>query len=193
MNTIWLVLLLGGIVAAGLKGDAGVVTTASMNAAKAGVDTVFSLVGVMCLWMGLMKIAEKSGLMEGLAALLRPLMRRLFPSLPPEHPAMGAMLMNISANILGLGSAATPMGLKAMQELQEINPDKESASEAMCTFLTLNTCSFTLIPGTIIALRASAGAANPADIVLATLLATLVASVVGVSIDSLIRRFYWRR
>ena len=119
--------------------------------------------------------------------LLRPVVRWLFPSVPRDHPAIGAMLMNISANMLGLGSAATPFGLKAMQELQELNEDKETASEAMCTFLALNTASVTLVPGTIIALRATYGSVNPAEIVAATIVASVVAGVFAVALDSVVR------
>jgi len=191
LNVIWLALMVVGVGVAALTGKANAVTDAAFAAGKLAIETVLGLAGLMALWMGLMKIAEKSGLMEGLAAILRPVVRLLFPSVPANHPAVGAVLMNISANMLGLGSAATPMGLKAMQELQELNPDKETASEAMCTFLTLNTCSITLIPGTIIALRAASGSVNPAEIVGATLVASVVAGIFGITLDLLVRQ--WNR
>ncbi|HYG58946.1 MAG TPA: nucleoside recognition domain-containing protein, partial [Symbiobacteriaceae bacterium] len=180
-----------GVIVAGFSGKAGAVTDAAFAAGKLAIETIIGLAGLMALWMGLMKIAEKSGLMEGLAFLLRPVVRLLFPTVPSNHPAIGAMLMNISANMLGLGSAATPMGLKAMQELQELNRDKDTASEAMCTFLTLNTSSITLIPGTIIALRATYGSVNPSEIVGATLVASVVAGVVGIGADWTVRQ--WNR
>ncbi len=191
LNAIWLGLLVLGVGVAAYNGKAGAVTDAAFNAGKISIELIIELAGLMALWMGLMKIAEKSGLMEGLASLLRPIVKRLFPSVPENHPAIGAMLMNISANMLGLGSAATPMGLKAMQELQELNQDKETASEAMCTFLTLNTSSVTLIPGTIIALRAASGSVNPSEIVGPTLVATVVAAICGVSADWAVRS--WNR
>ncbi len=191
LNAIWLALMVIGVAVAAMTGKAAAVTDAAFAAGKLAIETIIGLAGLMALWMGLMKIAEKSGLMEGLAALLRPIVRALFPSVPGDHPAVGAMVMNIAANMLGLGSAATPLGLKAMQHLQELNDDKEEASEAMCTFLTLNTSSITLIPGTIIALRAAAGSVNPAEIVGATLVATVFAGVFGVAADWLVRR--WNR
>ena len=119
----------------------------------------------MALWLGIMKIAEKGGLVAALAKMLRPLMVRLFPSVPSQHPAMGAIILNLSANMLGLGNAATPFGMKAMQELQTLNNDSDEASTAMCTFLALNTSCITLIPATIIGVRLSFGSANPTEIV----------------------------
>lgn len=191
LNIIWLGLMVIGVGVAAVNGKAGAVTDAAFAAGKLAIETIIGLAGLMALWMGLMKIAEKSGLMEGLAVLLRPIVRRLFPSIPGNHPAVGAMIMNISANMLGLGSAATPLGLKAMQELQELNEDKETASEAMCTFLTLNTSSITLIPGTIIALRAASGSVNPSEIVGATLLASVIAGIFGIGADWAVRT--WNR
>ncbi|MFZ5826963.1 MAG: nucleoside recognition domain-containing protein [Bacillota bacterium] len=189
MNLIWLGLILVGVTVAAFTGKAPAVTDAAFAGGKLAIETIIGLAGLMALWMGIMKIAEKSGLMEGIAYLLKPVVRWLFPSVPGDHPAIGAMLMNISANMLGLGSAATPFGLKAMQELQELNDDPETASEAMCTFLTLNTASITLVPGTIIALRATYGSANPAEIVMATLAASLVAGIVAVAMDYTVRSF----
>lgn len=190
LNLVWMLLLAGGVASAAFHGNAATVTDAAFASARQAVTTMLELAGLMALWMGLMRVAERAGLMEGLAKLLRPVVVRLFPSLPPEHPVVGSMIMNISANMLGLGSAATPLGLKAMQELQALNKEKETASEAMCTFLTLNTCSITLVPGTIIALRAAAGSHNPADIVAPTLMATIASGLFGITLDLLVRR--WR-
>ncbi len=187
LNMIWLGLILVGVAVAGATGRAAEVTDAAFSGGKLAIETAIGLAGTMALWMGIMKIAERSGLMEGLAALLRPVVGWLFPSVPRDHPAVGAMLMNISANMLGLGSAATPFGLKAMQELQELNPDKETASEAMCTFLALNTASITLVPGTVIALRATYGSVNPAETVAATLVASAVAGVFSIGLDWAVR------
>lgn len=191
LNAIWLAMMVVGVAVAAVYGRAAAVTDAAFAAGKLAIETIIGLAGLMGLWMGIMKIAEKSGLMEGLAWLLRPIVRALFPSVPGDHPAVGAMLMNISANMLGLGSAATPLGLKAMQHLQELNEGRDEASEAMCTFLTLNTSSITLIPGTIIALRAAAGSVNPAEVVGATLVATVASGSIGLAIDWLVRR--WNR
>lgn len=187
MNIIWLGLILVGVTVAAFTGKASAVTDAAFSGGKLAIETMIGLAGLMALWMGIMKIAEKSGLMEGVSYLLRPVVRWLFPSVPGEHPAIGAMVMNISANMLGLGSAATPFGLKAMQELQELNREKETASEAMCTFLTLNTASITLVPGTIIALRATYGSANPSEIVMATLMASLAAGIAAIMLDWAVR------
>jgi len=189
MNVVWLGLILAGAAVAAFTGKAAAVTDAAFAGGKLGIETAIGLAGLMALWMGVMKIAERSGLMEGLALLLRPVVNLLFPSVPRDHPAIGAMLMNISANMLGLGSAATPFGLKAMQELQELNEDKETASEAMCTFLALNTASITLVPGTIIALRATYGSVNPAEIVVATLVASVIAGTFSIALDWLVRGF----
>lgn len=188
MNKIWLALILIGFGTAALTGKVDAITGGALDAAKAGIELTLTLAGVMALWMGIMKIAEEAGLMEALAKLLRPVISFLFPTVPKDHPAVGAIVMNLSANILGLGSAATPLGLKAMEGLQELNPDKEEASEAMCTFLALNTSSFTLIPGTVIALRAAAGSQSPSSIVGATLVASIGAFFVGVTVDWLFRR-----
>ena len=137
--------------------------------------------------VGLMKIAEEAGLIETLAKILRPFTRLLFPSLPSSHPALGSILMNFSANLLGLGNAATPFGLKAMQELQEINPNKEEASDAMCTFLAMNTANITLLPATIIGIRLAAGSTNPTEIIGTTLFATTIGFTIALIADGIMR------
>ncbi len=193
LNAIWLALLAGGVLVAALNGQVEVVTEAALGAARGAVEVCLDLVGVMALWLGIMRIAEKAGLVEALARGLRPLMVRLFPSVPPTHPAMGAIILNLSANMLGLGNAATPFGMKAMRELQELNRNPDEASEAMCTFLALNTSCITLIPATIIGIRASFGSSNPTDIVGATIFATSCSMLLAVSVDYLFRaRSRWR-
>ncbi len=159
------------------------------SSAKQAVNLVIELISVMVFWLGIMKIIEKSGLIHWVVKILRPLSVVLFPRLPQNHPAIHAILMNMSANLLGMGSAATPFGLKAMQELQSLNPDAGSASDEMCTFLAVNTSSLTLIPTTVIALRAASGSSNPTEIVGTTILATLVAWTTGVLADRLLRNF----
>ncbi|MDF2938633.1 MAG: nucleoside recognition protein, partial [Paenibacillaceae bacterium] len=148
----------------------------------------FGLISIMVFWLGIMRIAEDAGLVKKLAKLLRPVVRLLFPSVPPDHPAMGYIMSNMSANILGLGNAATPMGIKAMQELQKLNPQKEQATAAMCTLLAINTASITLIPTTIIAYRLSMGSVNAAEIVGTTLIATAIATVAAVLMDKWFQR-----
>lgn len=188
VNTIWLLMLLIGIGVAAFNGRIDIVTASAMKAAELGVETAFGLIGVMSLWLGLMHLAEEAGAVRALARFFGPIIRRLFPSLKPDSPALGAIIMNLSANILGLGNAATPFGLKAMQELQNENPHPEVASQAMITFLALNTSCITLIPATIIGVRLKANSANPTEIIGTTIVATGCAMTVAMIIDYLIRR-----
>lgn len=179
VNLVWLIMLVGGIITAIAKGKAEVVTTALFQAGEQSITIVLEIAAVMMLWMGILKIAEEAGLMKALSRLLKPLVKKLFPELPRENSAMGFILMNISANLLGLGNAATPFGLKAMHELQELNPEKDKASNSMITFLILNTSSVTLIPTLVISLRMQAGSAAPEEIVATTIVATLAGTVGG--------------
>jgi spore maturation protein A len=194
LNVIWLVLLASGIIIAAINGQVEVATQAALGAARGAVEVCFDLIGIMALWLGIMRIGERAGLVEALARALRPVMSKLFPSVPAEHPAMGAIILNLSANVLGLGNAATPFGLRAMQELQKLNHKSEEASVAMCTFLALNTSCITLIPATIIGVRASFNSADPTEIVGPTIFATACAMTLGVTVDYLFRtRSRWGR
>lgn len=188
MNFIFAFFILLGILLAAIKGDINIVTQTVANAAANGVQQVIGSIGIITFWLGLAKVAQESGLLKLFTRFLEPVFRLLFPSVPRGHPAMGAILMNISANILGLGSAATPFGLKAMKELQRLNPQKEVASEAMCTFLAINTSGVTLIPTTLLAFRASAGSANPGEVVGTIIFATLCSTVVAITADYFFRR-----
>jgi spore maturation protein A len=162
--------------------------------AKTAVELAIGLIGIMALWLGLMKIAEQSGLVAILAKALRPITTRIFPDVPADHPAMGAMIMNISANMLGLANAATPLGLKAMEELNKLNKKAGTATDAMCTFLVINTSNVQLIPATVIAIRASAGSANPTEILGPVIVATFVTLIVGVVVVKLLARLrFYRR
>ena len=154
------------------------------------VSLAIGLVGVMALFLGLMKVAERAGLLLVVAKTLRPLMTRLFPSVPADHPAMGAMIMNLSANVLGLGNAATPFGIRAMEHLDSLNAEKGKATDAMILFLAINTSSVTLLPTGVIALRAAAGSADPAGIVPTTLFATLVSTTVAILTAKLCARLF---
>jgi len=156
--------------------------------AKTAVELAIGLIGIMALWLGIMKIAEQSGLVSKLAGLLKPLTTRLFPDVPPDHPAMGAMIMNISANLLGLSNAATPLGLKAMEELNKLNKKVGTATDAMCTFLVINTSNLQLIPATVIAIRAAAGSANPTDILGPVIVATAVSMAAGLTTVKLLAK-----
>ncbi|AFQ43102.1 nucleoside recognition domain-containing protein [Desulfosporosinus meridiei] len=188
VNLIWLLMLAIGIVVAALNGHIESVTTSAMKAAELGVEVAIELIGVMSLWLGLMRLAEEAGLVKGIARIFGPAIRRLFPSLRPDSKALGAIIMNLSANILGLGNAATPFGLKAMQELQKENPTPDVASPAMITFLALNTSCITLIPATIIGVRLKANSVNPTEIIGTTIVATGCAMFMAIFVDFLIRR-----
>lgn len=161
---------------------------ATFEMAKTGFETSLYLSGVLTLWMGLMRIGEKGGMVDWLARLVAPLFVRIFPEVPRNHPAYGSMVMNLSANMLGLDNAATPMGLKAMKELQEVNPQKDTASNAQIMFLVLNTSGLTIIPVTIMAYRAQWGASNPSDVFLPILLATFFSTLAGLLAVAVVQR-----
>jgi spore maturation protein A len=167
-----------------------VITQSAINSAETAVNLALKLTGVMCLWLGIMKIAEAAGIVQYFAALLTPVVRILFPSIPKNHPALGSIIMTISANMLGLGNAVTPLGIKSMQELQKLNHNKTTASPAMCTLLALCTTGFTLVPATVIALRSAAGSVNPAEIVGATILVSAMATVIVLLVDWLCRTIF---
>jgi len=171
----------------------GQVTSAAIDAAGLSVKIAIGLIGVMALWLGIMKVAEEAGVIKIIARIVRPITRRLFPSIPEDHPAIGAMVMNIAANNLGLSNAATPLGLKAMEELDKINPEKGKASDDMITFLVLNTSAITIVPATAIAIRASLGSVNPQKIVIPAIIAASMATLVGVTTVKLIQYFDKKR
>lgn len=183
VNYIWLGMILIGIIVAGINGKMDLVSQAAFDGAKSGVTVCFGLISILVFWLGMMKIAQESGLMAKLQRLLSPFVRFLFPDVPKDHPAMGYILSNMSANLLGLGNAATPMGLKAMEELQKLNPNPRQASPAMCTLLAINTSSITLIPTTVIAIRMNYESANPVEIVGTTICAGMIATFVAIALD----------
>jgi spore maturation protein A len=193
VNKIWLGLIIIGFLFAAVKGDINTVTQAAFDGAATGVTVCFGLISVLVFWLGMMRIAEDAGLIKTISRLLGPVVSYLFPDVPKNHPAMGFILTNMSANLLGLGNAATPMGIKAMQQLQELNPDKDTASPAMCTLLALNTASITLIPTTLIAIRLNYNSANAAEIVGSTLIATIIATTAAIVADRFYRRRYTRK
>lgn len=166
------------------------VTNAVLDYAGTAVTIALGLIGIMALWLGVMKIAEDAGLIKILGRSVRPITKKLFPEIPSDHPAMSSMIMNISANMLGLGNAATPFGLKAMEEMEKINPNKGVASNAMVTFLAINTAGLTLIPATAIAVRAASGSSNPAIIIGTTIFGAICATIAGVSAAKIIEKFY---
>jgi spore maturation protein SpmA len=193
MSAIWMGLVMTSILVGLFTGRMDEVTKASFDSAKKAVELAIGLVGAMALWLGLVKIAEEAGLMTVIARGLRPIMARLFPDVPPEHPAMGAMIMNLSANVMGLGNAATPLGIKAMQELDKLNPRKGEATDSMCLFLAINTSSVTLLPLGVIAVRASAGASDPGAILVPGLLSTAFNTAVAIIAAKSLKRIYQRR
>ena len=180
LNYIWLALVMLAVTIGGWNNRLKEVTDGAFDGAKTAVTIALGLIGIMAMWLGLMRLAERAGLIQRIAHALRPIMRRLFPDVPPEHPAMGSMLMNMAANMLGLGNAATPLGLRAMRDLETLNRQPGTATNAMCTFLAVNTSSVQLIPTTAIAILAAAGSTRPTAIVGTALLATLCAATTAI-------------
>ena len=195
LNYIWLAFFLIALVVALVKlvvfGDTVVFTTmvqATFDSAKTGFEISIGLTGVLTLWLGLMKVGEKGGAIGAMATVVRPFFRRLFPEVPPDHPAIGSIIMNFAANMLGLDNAATPLGLKAMNELQELNPVKDTATNAQIMFLVLNTSGLTVIPISIMVYRAQLGAVNPSDVFLPILITTYFASLVALIAVGIVQR-----
>lgn len=189
LNLIWLIMILGGIVAAAFNGRIDLVTESLFSSANEAVSVCLGLIGLMTLWLGILEVAKQAGLIRLLGRLLQPIVTRLFPDVPPDHPAMGSIIMNISANILGLGNAATPFGLKAMEELQKLNPHPDTATDAMCTFLAANTSCIVLVPATIVGIRVAAGSANPSEIVGPTMFVTGFTMLTIMTLDYCWRNF----
>ncbi len=188
LNYIWLALMVIAIIVGAINGRIEEVTKAAVENASTAVDISLGLIGIMALWLGVMKIAEKGGIIQILSRAIRPIARFLFPRIPKDHPAIGAMLMNIIANWLGLGNAATPLGLKAMEELQTLNKSKDTATNAMVVFLALNTASITIIPMTVIAVRAKLGSANPFEIISTAVFASTCATIAAVTAAKLMQK-----
>ncbi len=188
MNGVWFGLLLAAVISAAITGNMEAVTKASFASAKSAVELAIGLVGPMALWLGLMKIAEEGGLLKLLAKALRPIMTRLFPDVPADHPAMSSMILNLSSNALGLGNAATPFGVKAMTELEKLNPSPGKATNAMCLFLAINTSNVTFLPLGVMAVRAAAGVNQPADILFPTLFATSVSTAVAIAAAKILQK-----
>lgn len=189
LNHLWLAMLVVAVLIGGFTGHLKETADGAIDSAKTAVTLALGLIGVMTLWLGIMRLAERSGLVSVLARLLRPLLVRLFPDVPANHPAMGSMVMNIAANMLGLNNAATPLGLRAMRDLETLNRHPGTATNAMCTFLAINTGSVQLISVNAIAVLAAAGSKNPTAIVGTTLLATLCSSIVGLFVVKGMERF----
>ena len=192
LNNIWAFLVIGGILVAGLlgrlAGDGGVIDAMLKTPKSVVMDIALPLAGMMMFWLGVLLLIEKAGVLALITRLLSPVMRRLFPEVPSDHPALGAIIMNLSANVLGLGNSATPLGLKAMTHLQELNPAKRAPSNAMCLFLALNTAGFSLLPSSSIAYLSAAGVKGPYRVILPTIIATTCASIVAIVMAKLLQR-----
>jgi spore maturation protein A len=178
------------LVVAAFNGTADAVTKGAMDAATTAVQIAIGLVGIMTLWLGMMRVAEAAGLVSLLGRALRPFLRWLFPEVPPGHPAAGAIVLAVAANMLGLVNAATPLGIKAMEELQALNADKDTATNPMVTFLAMTTSGVQLIPATMIGVLAAAGSSNPTVIIATSIVATFIGTVAAVIAAKLLQRFY---
>lgn len=190
INYIWVGMLVIGILFAAINGEIAKVNEAIFTGAKEAVTICFGLISILVFWLGMMRIAQNAGLLDKLANMFKPIAKIIFPDVPTNHPAMGYMLSNMTANLFGLGNAATPAGIKAMQELKKLNGNKEEASRSMITFLAINTASITLIPTTVISIRMTYDSVSPTEIVGTTIVASFCTTLGAILID---RYFYYRR
>ena len=190
LNYIWFGLMAVALVVAAFNGTAEAVTKATVDSASTAVDISIGLVGVMTLWLGIMRIAEAAGLVTVLGRALRPVLRWMFPEVPADHPAAGAIVVAIAANVLGLNNAATPLGIKAMEELQELNGDKDTATNPMVTFMAMTTSGVQLIPSTMIGILAAAGSQSPTAIIAHGIVATIIGTVSAIIAAKLLQPFY---
>jgi spore maturation protein A len=180
MGKIWFYMIAFGIIGSIVSNNLGELNTIILNEASRGIEFAISIAGVMALWMGIMNIAKDSGLIEKIGQKISPLMKRLFPSVPTGHKAMSYMVMNIALNMLGAGNGATAFGLKAMNELQTLNPNKDTASNDMIMFLVINISSVQIIPFTMLKIRMDLGASSPSEIILTTLFATMISTIIAI-------------
>ena len=190
MNYIWYFLIAVSIIYGAINGTLNQVANAIFSGTELAVKIVLTLLGIMTFWLGIMKIAEKSGIVEFLSKLLRPLAKLIFPELPKDSPVIGDIAMNFSANALGLANAATPIGIKAMEGMQELNRDKTSATNSMCMLLAMNTAGFQLIPATVIAILAAAGCKYPTSIIVPTLIVTSIAFVCAILLAKIFQKIF---
>lgn len=189
MNYIWFFIILISILSAAYTGRINEVVNAIIKGAQTSIEIALYLAGIMAFWLGIMKIAEKSGLVAKISLLLKPVAKKLFQEVPEDNPAIGDIAMNFSANAFGLSNAATPIGIKAMKELQKLNKDKKSASNAMCTLLAMNTAGWQLVPATVIAVLVANGSKNATEIVFPTLIVTTITFVSAIVIVKVLEKF----
>lgn len=190
MNYIFYFLIVVSIIAGAINGRLDAVVNSILSGAELSVKVAFSLIGIMAFWLGMMKIADKCGLITIIAKIIKPVTKKLFDEIPQNSPAIGDIAMSFTANAFGLTNAATPIGIKAMEELQKENKDKKSASNAMCMFLAMNTAGFQLIPATVIAVLLSIGYKNPTEIIAPTLLVTSISFVFAITLAKIFQNFW---
>lgn len=190
INKIWAVFIILGVLFAIITGNIDVINKELLTSSKTALDMVISLFPVMALWLGIMNIAKTSGLLQMFSKIISPFLSKLFPEIPKNHESLSLISSNIIANMFGLGNAATPFGLKAMDSLQELNKNKDTASRSMITFLVLNTSGLTIVPTTIISLRMLYGSKNPTEIVFACILATICSTIAGLIMDRILSKRY---
>lgn len=190
INYIWFILIFFGILVAIFTGNGAEISTSIVGSADSTVKFIIGLVGIMCFWCGIMKIAEKSGLTEKLARLMKPVLKILFKEAGKDEKALGAIVMNLTANMMGLSNAATPFGIKAMEEMDRLNSNKGIASNDMALFLVMNAACIQLVPSTVISLRAAAGSTNPGAIILPAILSTTTAALVGILCCKILQRYF---
>lgn len=188
VNIIWGAFIVVGIIYSLITGNVDLINKEILESGNSAINLILDIMPLLVIWMGLMQIAEKSGLINKIAHLMTPILSKLFPGIPKDHESLGYIASNIAVNMAGLGSAATPFGLKAMEKLQEINTDKKTATPAMITFLVLNTSGVTIIPTTIISLRLAAGSIDPTMVIPTCIIATTCSTIAGLTMDYLIRR-----
>ncbi|SFB15107.1 nucleoside recognition domain-containing protein [Clostridium frigidicarnis] len=190
INYIWFIMIFCGVIFGIFTGKGEILSKGIVLAAGDTVELVIGIMGLMCMWCGVMKIAEKSGLMDKIASLLRPILKLLFKDASKDPKALGAIVMNLTANMMGLSNAATPFGIKAMEEMDRLNVDKERASNDMVLFLVLNAACIQFIPSTVISIRAAAGSTNPGMIIVPAIIATGCAAIVGVTVCKIFQRYF---
>lgn len=190
INYIWFFLMALALIVGLISGQGAEMSKAIVDGADSTVKFIISLVGMMCFWCGIMKVAEKSGFTNKLAKILHPILRPLYKDASKDQKALGAIVMNLTANMLGLSNAATPFGIKAMEEMQRLNPKKDRASDDMCLFLVMNAACIQLVPTTVISIRAAAGSQNPGMIIIPAIISTGVALIVAVMVCKILQRFF---
>lgn len=190
INYIWFIMIFFGILVGLITGQGEAISNSIVKSADSTVSLMIGLVGIMCFWCGVMKVAEKSGFTNKLAKLLKPILRLLFKEAAKDEKALGAIVMNITANMMGLGNAATPFGIKAMEEMNRLNKEKGKASNDMALFLVLNAACIQLVPSTVIAIRAAAGSSNPGIIILPAVVSSTIAAIFGVIFCKILQRYF---